>query len=157
MSERAQEVITARLQAIHYEDFQRLVGAVLKAAGFTVLFDSAGKGKDGGIDLIVSRDSLGAGEKIIVQVKHRKGQVELKELQQLVGALKNNEYGLMVSTGGISRDADRYWRDHRDRLLKPLGIDAFVELLGNVYEKLDSEFKALLPLRRTYVPVTPDD
>ncbi len=157
LSEKAEEAIRSRLQSVHFDDFQRLVGAVLKAAGFVILFDSAGKGKDAGIDLIASKDSLGAGEKIIVQVKHRKGAVEQKELQQLVGTLKANEYGLMVSTGGITSDASRYWRDHRDRLLKPLEASAFIALLGDVYERLDSEFKAMLPLKKAYVPVVSEE
>ncbi|HJX84903.1 MAG TPA: restriction endonuclease [Candidatus Angelobacter sp.] len=157
LAERAEEAIRELLRGIGYEDFQRLTGAVLKAAGFVILLDSAGRGKDGGIDLIVSKDPLGAGEKIIVQVKHQKGSVGSKELQQLVGTLKPNEYGLMVSTGGITPDAQKYWREQRDRLLKPLEATHFIELLGDVYEKLDSEFKAMLPLKKTYVPVTPDE
>lgn len=157
LSERAEEAIRELLQGIGPEDFQRLTGAVLKAAGFVILLDSAGRGKDGGIDLIVSKDPLGAGEKIIVQVKHQKTSVGSPELQQLVGTLKPNEYGLMVSTGGITPDARKYWREQRDRLLKPLESTHFIELLGDVYEKLDAEFKALLPLKKTYVPVPPDE
>jgi restriction system protein len=157
LAERAEEAIRTKLRELHFDDFQRLVGAVFKAAGFRVLFDSAGKGKDAGIDLILSKDRLGAGEKIIVQVKQREARVEQKELQQLVGTLKANEHGLMVSTGGITSDANRYWREHRDRLLVPMGATEFIALLGDSYEHLDSEFKAMLPLRKTYVPVTPEE
>lgn len=157
LSERAEEAIRERLRRISPLDFQRLVGAVLKAAGFVILLDSAGSGKDGGIDLIVSKDPLGAGERIIVQVKHGKGKVESKILQQLVGTLKSNEHGLMITSGGITSDAFRYWREHRDKILKPLEATDFIELLGDIYEKLDSEFKAMLPLRRTYVPLPPEE
>src|SRR5262249_17352601 len=157
LAERAEEAVGERLRAIGHEDFQRLTGAVLKAAGFVILYDSAGRGKDGGIDLIVSKDPLGAGQKIIVQVKHGQDKVGSKELQQLVGTLKPGEYGLMVTIGGVTPDAFKYWREHRDHLLKPLEAIGFIELLGEVYEKLDSEFKAMLPLKKTYIPITPEE
>lgn len=71
ISRRGKGAFTSR---IGREDFQRLTGTVLKAAGFVILHNSAGRGKDGGI-----------------------------------------------------------------------------ELLGEVYEKLDSEFKAMLPLKKTLI------
>ncbi|MGC2110431.1 MAG: restriction endonuclease, partial [Candidatus Korobacteraceae bacterium] len=155
--DRAEEAVRTRLAAMNCHEFQDFVGAVLKAAGFVVLFNSARKGRDGGIDLIISRDSLGAGEKIIVQVKHQAGAVGQPELQQLIGTLKSNEHGLMVSTGGITADAQHFWRGHRDRLMKPLEARAFIQLLGDVYDRLDPEFKARLPLRRAYVPAVAEE
>jgi len=157
LTEKVEDAIRSRLQGIGFVEFQNLVAAVLKAAGFSVLFNSAGKGKDAGMDLIISRDALGAGEKIIVQVKHQKGAVGQPELQQLVGTLKPNEHGLMICTGGISSDAQRFWRDNRDRLLKPLEAGDFIQLLGDVYEQLDPEFKAMLPLKKAYVPIPPEE
>ncbi len=153
----AEEAIRSKLQQISGHDFQLLAGAVMKAAGFIVLYNSAGKGKDRGIDLILAKDPLGAGDKIIVQVKHQQGPVNQPELQQLIGTLKPNEHGLLISTGSVTADAQKFWRDHRDRLMKPLEAGDFIQLLGDTYEKLESEFKAMLPLKRAYVPIVPEE
>ena len=153
LAERAEELVRQMLVKMHHSEFQRFVGGVFQATGFTVLYDSSGRGRDGGIDLLLSRDTLGAGEKIVVQVKHEKGPVSQPDMQQLLGTLRPGEWGLMVSLGGINSNTERYWRENRDRLLKPIESSDLVKLIQEHYEKLSDEFRVLLPLRRTYVPV----
>ena len=61
LSERAEEAVREKLKKMDPKDFQRIVGAIFKAAGFTELYNSAGAGADGGIDIILSKNPLGAG------------------------------------------------------------------------------------------------
>ena len=152
LSERAEEAIRQKLLKLSHVDFHRIVGGIFAATGFTVLYDSAGKWRDGGVDIILSKDQLGVGDKIIVQVKHTDSPVGQPELQQLLGTLKPREWGLMVSSRGVNTNSDRYWRDNRDRLLRPLESVDLIKLLQENYEHLADEFKTLLPLKRTYVP-----
>jgi restriction system protein len=157
LSERAEESIRQMLRDMDDVVFQKFVGAIFQAAGFTELFNSAGKGRDGGIDIILSKDPLGAGERIIVQVKHTGAPIGQTELQQLIGTLKHNEYGLMVSLSGINSNAQGYWRENRDRLLNPLEASDLIEILQEHYDELRDEQKALLPLKRVFVPVNLDE
>jgi len=151
--ERAEESIRQMLREMDDVVFQKFTGAIFQAAGFTELYNSAGRGRDGGIDIILSKDPLGAGDRIIVQVKHTGAPVGQPELQQLKGTLKENEYGLLVSLTGINANAQTYWRDNRDRLLTPLEASDLIGILQEHYDQLRDEQKALLPLKRVFVPV----
>jgi restriction system protein len=153
LSDRAEEAIRQMLRGMTHVDFQRFVGGVFEATGFTVLYNSAGRGRDGGVDILLSKDSLGASQRIVVQVKQTDGSVGQPELQQLLGTLRPDEFGLMVSLSGINSGSERYWRDNRDRLLKPLESADLVRLLQDHYEKLGDQYKTLVPLKRIYVPV----
>lgn len=152
----ASEAIREMLQKMDHGVFQKFVGAVFVAAGFTELYNSANSGRDDGVDIILSKDPLGAGEKIIVQVKHVAGQIGYEELQRLVGTLKDREYGLVVTLNGLNGNAERYWRNNRDSLLRPMEATGLIDLLQANYERLSDEFKAILPLRRVFVPVNPE-
>lgn len=157
LAERAEESIRQMLRNMDDVVFQKFVGAIFQAAGFTELYNSAGKGKDGGIDIVLSKDPLGAGDRIIVQVKHTGAPVGQPELQQLKGTLKQHEYGLLVSLTGINANAQTYWRDNRDQLLTPLEASDLIEILQEHYDQLRDEQKALLPLKRVFVPVIIDE
>lgn len=157
LSERAEEAVREKLKKMGHVDFQRFVGAVFKAAGFTELYNSAGIGSDGGIDIILAKNPLGAGERIIVQVKHTDDSVGQPDLQQLLGTLKPNEFGLMVSLNGIKSNGQRYWRENRDRLLRPMDAADLIQMLQDNYEQLQDEEKALLPLKRVFVPFDVDE
>jgi restriction system protein len=157
LAERAEEAVREKLKRMGHQDFQRIVGAVFKAAGFTELYNSAGIGADGGIDIILSKNPLGAGEKIIVQVKHTGEPVGQPDLQQLLGTLKQSEFGLMVGLNGIKPNGQRYWRENRERLLRPMDATGLIQMLQENYDKLQDEDKALLPLRRVFVPFSLDE
>ena len=157
LAERAEEAVREKLKKMGHEDFQRIVGAVFKAAGFTELYNSAGIGADGGIDIILSKNPLGAGERVIVQVKHTSDPVGQPDLQQLLGTLKQNEFGLMVGLNGVKSNGQRYWRENRDRLLRPMDATGLIQMLQENYDKLQDEDKALLPLKRVFVPFSLDE
>lgn len=158
LAERAEEAIRQKLIEMGHVEFQRIVGAVFRAAGFTELFNSAGTGADGGIDIILSKNPLGTGERIIVQVKHTSSPVSQPDLQQLLGTLKPSEYGLMVGLNGVTSAGLLFWRNNRDKLLRPMdatesnGGPSLIQMLQENYEKLQDDDKALLPLRRVLVP-----
>lgn len=78
------------------------------------------------------------------------------ELQQLLGTLKPNEYELIVSLYGVKSNGQRYWRENRDRLIRPMEATALIQMLQDNYEKLQDEEKALLALKRVFVPYDPE-
>lgn len=110
------------------------------------------EGKDGGVDIVASRDALGVEPPIIkVQVKvrpnSRSGPSEIRELAGLLAP--QDERGIFISTGGYTRDAEN---DAKVARIGLFGMDRLVELLLDSYERLDQDAKALVPLRRLYVP-----
>lgn len=132
-------------------------GAIFTAAGFIQLYNSAGAGADNGIDIILCKDTLGAGERIIVQVKHTNDQIGQPDFQKLLGTLKPNEYELMVALNGFSSNSLRFQRENRERLLRPMDSSSLIEMLQEHYEKLQDEDKALLQLKRVLVPFSVDE
>jgi restriction system protein len=130
-------------------DFQDLVAALLRTMNFRAT--SKPPGADRGVDILAHPDPLGFGRpRIKVQVKHRKGTVSGPEMRSFRGALKDDDNGLFVSTGGFTEDAKR--EAEQSPPITLLDRDGFLVLLLEHYEALEPEFQAKLPLRRIWVP-----
>ena len=62
---------------------------------------------DRGKDIVASPDGFGFEHpRIVVEVKHRKGQMGSQEIRSFLGGRHKDDRGLYVSTGGVSKDAD---------------------------------------------------
>lgn len=131
-----------------------LVEAILRAQGFTT--HHGGKGPDGGIDILAAPDTLGFGHpRICVQVKSQTSPLERPVLDQLVGTMQHvgADQGLLVCWGGFKKTVlhevprlfftVRLW-DQNDLL------DQFLA----VYDRLDEEMQAELPLKRVWAMTT---
>ncbi|MDP2948816.1 MAG: restriction endonuclease, partial [Chloroflexota bacterium] len=148
---KADELIRDRLAKLSGHEFQDVVAAVLRAMGYVAKVGP--RGKDAGVDVIAHRDPFGFSEpRIKVQVKHRAGPATRPELQALSGALHQGEYGLFVSTGGFTKDAET-WADQSGKPITLKDGEAFVEMLLENYERLDPTVRALVPLRLVWIPV----
>lgn len=152
---KADEMISDLLNRIGAYDFQDLVAGILQAMGFRTKVSPPGP--DGGVDIRAFPDAFGfEPPRIRVQVKHRKGQATQQEVQQFAGAVGSsgeNYNGLFISTGGFTPHASRESEKHPNITL--IDRQSFVDLLLEHYEKLESQFKALVPLRKVYIPVPP--
>jgi restriction system protein len=130
-------------------EFQDMVAALLRAMGYYTPFISP-KGRDGGLDVVVYRDPLGASEpRIKVQVKHKPdSSVPVNDIRSLVGLLnKSGDIGLFVTSGWFTNDSEKFARDSHIHV-RLIDIDAFIGLWEQFYEKLTDEEKNWLPLHR---------
>ena len=108
-------------------------------------------GPDSGVDIIAHQDELGFQPPIIkVQVKSIEGIVGQPEVSALNGALAANEYGLFVTLGSFTNQAKTFARGKSN--LRLIDGDGLIDLILEHYEQFDSRYKALLPLKRVYVP-----
>ena len=129
--------------------FQDLVAALLRTMNFRA--KSKPPGADRGVDILAHPDPLGFERpRIKVQVKHRKDSVSGPEMRSFRGALKHDDNGLFVSTGGFTEDAKR--EAEQSPPITCLDRDGFLVLLLEHYEALEPEFQAKIPLRRIWVP-----
>lgn len=146
--ESARKEIEEFIHNLNAYEFQDLVAGLLRGMGYYTPF-VAPQGPDGGIDIIAYKDPLGAeGARIKVQVKHRKDiKVTRQEISSLNGVLKVGEVGLVVSSGGFTKDALNEMRSVNNHMEK-MDLDDFVGLWETYYEKLAEEDKSLLPIRR---------
>ena len=149
----ADEIERLIIKSFPLHAMERLVRALLEAQGYTVY--QSPPGRDKGVDLLAAPGPLGFGTpRICVQVKSGDGHTDRPTLDQLIGTMQNvqADQGLLVSWGGFTRDVEserakqffkvRLW--DRTRLIE--------EVLEH-YEKLDSDIKTKLPLKRIWIVI----
>jgi len=128
----------------------RIVEAILKAQGYATY--RSPEGPDKGIDLLAATGPLGFGSpKICVQVKTGDNPVDRPTLDQLIGAMQNfsAEQGLLVSWGGFKSSVDKEVPSQFFRV-RLWDQDQIIKELLNVYNKIDEEIKADLPLKKVW-------
>lgn len=109
------------------------------------------EGPDGGIDIIAHKDELGFEPPIIkVQVKSTEGSIGDPIVSQLYGKVERSEYGMVVTLGTFTNQAQNFARNKSN--LRLIDGEELVGLVLQHYEKFDSKYKGLLPLKRVYVP-----
>lgn len=127
---------------------QELVGGLLRAMDYNVQVSP--KGPDGGVDVLAYKDAFGFEKPIIkVQVKHRKSTAGAPEIQQLLGANPIDANSLFVSTGGFTAQAELVAKHNSVRLVD---LEELVDLVIDWYENMPADVRALLPLKKMYVP-----
>lgn len=146
----AVEKIKDLVSALDWSEMQDLVAGLLRAMGYKTQVSPAGP--DRGKDIIASPDGFGfENPRIIVEVKHRTGQMGTQQIRSFLGGRHKDDRGLYVSTGGFSKEA--YYEAERASVPLTLWtLDNLVRALIENYEHTDSETKRLVPLKRTYLP-----
>lgn len=144
--ERIKDVVAG----LDWDEMQELVAGILRAMGYKTQVSPPGP--DRGKDIVASPDGFGFEHpRIVVEVKHRGGQMDSKAIRSFLGGRHKDDRGLFVSTGGFSKDA--YYE--ADRAAVPLTLwtmDTLVRALVEHYDNTDAETKRLVPLKRLYVP-----
>ena len=149
--QRALGFLQDKLSKLDWDEMQELVAGVLRAMGYKTRVSPAGP--DRGRDIIASPDGFGfQPPRIVVEVKHRKGTMGAPEVRSFVGGLRQNDNGLYVSTGGFTREA-RYEADRTNQNLTLMDADDLGKAIVEHYDRMDSEARALLPLKKIYWPV----
>lgn len=150
MKQRAHEFIKDKLNALDWDDMEKLVAGILRAMGYKTRLTPPGP--DRGRDIEASPDGLGLVDpRIVVQVKHRSGQMGSKEITSFTGSLRPGHKGVYVSTGGFSKNA---WLE-AERANIPttlIDLDALVNLIIQYYDSFDTETRDLIPLIKIYWP-----
>ncbi len=128
----------------------RLAEAILKAQGYTTW--RSPEGADGGADILAGAGPLGFGApRLCVEVKSEESPIDRPTVDKLLGAVSKfgAQEGLFIS-----------WSGFKPTVQKELAASFFsvrlwtqkelLEALFSVYDKLDDDIKAELPLRRIW-------
>ena len=124
--------------------------AILKAKGFTTY--RSPEGPDKGIDILAAPEPLGFGKpRLCVQVKTGDNPIDRATMDQLLGSMQNcnADQGLLVSWAGFKSSVDKEipLQFFRVRLWDQSTI---IKELLTVYDMLDEDLKAELPLKRIW-------
>lgn len=134
----------------------RLVRKLLEAQGYTV--HQPPEGPDRGIDLLAAPGPLGFGEpRIVVQVKSQQSPIDRPTLDQLLGTMSNvqADRGLLVCWGGFKssvkqEEAQQFFR------VRLWNSDDLLDQLFALYDRLDDDLKAEIPLKHMWTIALPD-
>jgi restriction system protein len=149
--ERSHELIKDRIASLSPDEMEDLTASILRAMGYKAKVSP--KGPDRGVDVIASPDGLGLTRpRIKAEVKHRGGAMGSQAIRSFIGALREGDSGLFISTGGFSREA-RYEAERSIIPLTLIDLDDLAGLIVSHYENFDLEGRALVPLVRIYWPV----
>jgi restriction system protein len=108
------------------------------------------------VDVIAHKDHLGIEPPIIkVQIKSGDGTITDKDVSALFGKLSAGEYGLFFTLGTYSPQCRNFEQSKAN--LRLIDGAELVDLIFQHYEKFDSRYKGVLPLKRIYVPELIDD
>jgi restriction system protein len=147
-------IIKKLSQELKGHPFAEFVAQLLNTMGYRTRVSEAGP--DGGIDIIAHKDELGFEPPIIkVQVKSNDANIGDPAVSALYGKVGANEYGLLVALGAFTAQALGFAKSKSN--LRLVGGEELVDLILAHYEQLDSKYKAILPLKRVWVPEALDD
>lgn len=145
----SRDFIASALEQMDPYRFEHFVAALLRTLGYHA--EVTQKSGDGGVDVLASADALRLAPPIIkVQVKRTTNQIGSKMVQELLGTLASggSELALFVTLGNYTSDAVHIGRTRQD--LRLLAGSELIDLILDHYEKLEPEWKRVIPLRPVY-------
>lgn len=150
---RSSEFIKDIIANLSWQNAESLVAGILRAMGYKTRMTNKGGG-DLGSDIIAAPDELALTEpRIKVEVKTRsKDKIQTSDIRNFIGGLRDYNKGIFVSTSGFSKES-KYEAERANIPITLIDLDWLVELLVANYEQLDTETKALVPLKKIYWPV----
>lgn len=142
-------VLKTLAQQLKGHPFAHFIAHLLNTMGYRTRVSP--EGPDGGIDIVAHKDELGFEPPIIKsQIKSTEGKVGDPDVSSLYGKVGANEHGLLFTLGNFTSQAVSFARSKSN--LRLINGEELVELILNHYEQFDSSYKAMLPLKRVYVP-----
>jgi restriction system protein len=128
---------------------EAFIANLLRTMGYRTI--ESKHGPDEGIDIIAHRDELKLEPPIIkVQVKSGDSSVSRPEVQALFGTLGSGEYGLFVTLADYAKPAMDFAKSKSG--LRLLDGGDLVKLILEHYDDLEPRYKALIPLKRVFIP-----
>ena len=150
VEESTEDFVVKRLKtALTPERFEHFVAHLLTRMGYHARVTSFGG--DGGIDIIAHRDELGFEPPVIkVQCEQTLDAIGRPQVQQLMGAIEEREFGLFVTLGSYAATARDMERQKAN--LRLIDGATLTELVFAHYERFEPQWQTVVPLKRRYIP-----
>lgn len=142
-------ILKTLAQKLKGHPFEHFIAHLLQTMGYRTR--GVPEGPDGGVDIIAHRDELGFEPPLIkVQVKSTEGTIGNHDTSALYGHVSDKEFGLLVCLGTFTKQAKDFAKSKSN--LRLIDGEELVDLVLEHYERFNSHYKSLLPLKRIYVP-----
>ncbi len=158
IEERARdEIVRLILSRFKGYDLARLVEGILRAQGYTTYRPPTGP--DGGADILAGAGPLGFGSpRLVVEVKSEQSPIDRPTVDKLLGSVTKfgaNE-GLFVSWSGFKNNVQKELAGSYFRV-RLWSQTELLDALYDVYDKLDDDLRAEIPLKRIWTVALPED
>ncbi len=158
IEERARdEIVRLILSRFKGYDLARLVEGILRAQGYTTYRPPTGP--DGGADILAGAGPLGFGSpRLVVEVKSEQSPIDRPTVDKLLGSVTKfgaNE-GLFVSWSGFKNNVQKELAGSYFRV-RLWSQTELLDALYEVYDKLDDDLRAEIPLKRIWTVALPED
>ena len=122
-----------KIMACNSDFFERLVVKLLLKMGYGHDIDSGkvvGRSHDGGIDGIISEDSLGLDQIYIQAKRYAKGKnVGVRDVTSFVGAMQDIQKGVFITTAGFTREACKFIDTQQQKRIKLIDRNELSKLM----------------------------
>ena len=133
---------------------QAFVADLLRTMGYRTV--ESRQGPDEGVDIVAHRDELKLEPPIIkIQVKSGDGTVGRPDVQALLGTLSLGEVGLFITLSTYAKQAHDFAKTKSG--LRLIDGEDLVKLILEHYDDLQPRYKALIPLKRVFIPQANSD
>lgn len=149
--EKAWSGIQKYLQATRRAAFQKMAVDLIKAMGYYVAWVAPPEKNHGRIDMVAHTDPLGAkGPRILVQIQHKGQPITMEGLKSFTSVMSEEDYGLLISTGGFTNEVSEGMRKDSFKKLTLLDLENFFDLWVRYYDQLSEEARNRFPLTKIY-------
>ena len=157
VQEKAWQLIERYLQERKSMEIRRLLADLMEAMQYHITWIAPVEKKHGQIDMVMNTDPIGAKSyRILVQVKHKGQPVTLEGTKSFLSVLGPNDFGLLLSTGGFTRDVIEQMSSQTYLKINAMDLEKFFDLWIKNFRQLSPEAKARLPLKQIFFLSPPD-
>jgi restriction system protein len=157
VQERAWQLIETYLQERKPMEIRMLLADLLVALHYHITWIAPIEKKHGQIDMVISTDALGSKPyRILAQVKHKGQPITMEGFRSFVSVLGANDFGLLFSTGGFTRDVVDEINSGAYARVNAMDLVKFFDLWIKNYAGLSQDAKLRLPLKEIYFLSPPD-
>jgi restriction system protein len=143
--------IEKHLLQLNHAKLQTMLAELLLAMDYHPSWIAPPEKERGRIDLIAFVDPIGAkGQRIIAQIKHKGQAVTLEGIRSFLSTLGTNDFGVIFSTGGFTKEAMQALASGNFQKITALDTSAFFDLWKQYYNQLSQKAQHLLPLKTIY-------
>jgi restriction system protein len=157
VQEKAWQLIEKYLQERKPMEIRRLVADLMEAMQYHITWIAPVEKKHGQIDMVINADPMGAKlYRILVQVKHKGQPVTLEGVKSFLSVLGPNDFGLLMSTGGFTRDVVEELGSPSYIKINAMDLEKFFDLWVKNQDKLTQDAKNRFPLKLIYFLSPPE-
>lgn len=157
VQEKSWQLIERYLQDRNQMEIRRLVGDLMEALQYHITWIAPVEKKRGQIDMVINTDPIGAQSyRILVQVKHKGQPVTLEGMRSFLSVLGPNDFGLLLSTGGFTRDVIEQMTSQTYIRINAMDLEKFFDLWIRNFDKLSTDARVRLPLKQIYFLSPPE-